>query len=129
MPRPAGAAHRSALAVLPSPVVLGRKVLCSRRASPLTETARSSAAALRHRLIRRKQVSYEIDFRIIKERARFETVLRHYGLGAQPRRSQYFILCPFHRETDPSCRINGVRNRFRCFGCGAKGSILDFVAR
>ena len=74
-------------------------------------------------------MSYEIDFRIIKERARLETVLRHYGLGAQPRRSQYFILCPFHRETEPSCRINSVRNRFRCFGCGAKGSILDFVAR
>jgi DNA primase len=50
-------------------------------------------------------------------------------LAPQHGRAQHFILCPFHNETDPSCRIDHARNRFRCFGCGAKGSILDFVAR
>lgn len=74
-------------------------------------------------------MSYDLDFRTIKERARFEVVIRRYKLGEPPRRVHYFIQCPFHRETDPSCRIDSLRNRFRCFGCGAKGSILDFIAR
>lgn len=74
-------------------------------------------------------MGYRIDFRAVKERARFEIVLRRYGLAPQSGRAQHFILCPFHNETDPSCRIDHTRNRFRCFGCGAKGSILDFVAR
>lgn len=74
-------------------------------------------------------MTYRIDFRAIKERARFEPVLRRYRLVPQVGRAQHFILCPFHRETDPSCRIDHARNRFRCFGCGTKGSILDFVAR
>jgi DNA primase len=73
-------------------------------------------------------VSYRIDFTRVKRQASFATVLRRYRLAAQPNRAQHFILCPFHRETDPSCRIDHARNRFRCFGCGAKGSILDFVA-
>ena len=74
-------------------------------------------------------MGYRIDFRAVKERARFEAVLRRYGLAVQAGRAQHFVPCPFHRETDPSCRIDHARNRFRCFGCGAKGSILDFVAK
>jgi DNA primase len=74
------------------------------------------------------EVDYRIDFRRVKERASFAAVLRRYRLVGQTGRTQHFILCPFHREADPSCRIDHARNRFRCFGCGAKGSILDFVA-
>jgi DNA primase len=73
-------------------------------------------------------VGYRVDFRTVKQQARFAAVLRRYRLAGQSSRAQHFVLCPFHHETDPSCRIDHVRNRFRCFGCGAKGSILDFVA-
>ena len=38
-------------------------------------------------------------------------------------------LCPFHADTKPSCSIHLERKVFHCFGCGAKGSVLDFVAR
>jgi DNA primase len=72
--------------------------------------------------------SPRIDFRAIKERARFEPVLRRYCLAQRTTQLRYFIPCPFHREQDPSCRIDDARKRFHCFGCGAKGSILDFVA-
>ena len=74
-------------------------------------------------------MAYRIDFRTVKERGRFDAVLRRYRLVTPGGCAQHFVLCPFHRETDPSCRIDHVRNRFRCFGCGANGSILDFVAR
>ncbi|MGL4757864.1 MAG: CHC2 zinc finger domain-containing protein, partial [Patescibacteria group bacterium] len=33
-------------------------------------------------------------------------------------------LCPFHKEQTPSCRIG--KNDFHCFGCEAKGSVIDF---
>ena len=74
-------------------------------------------------------MGHRVDFRTVKQQASFATVLRQYRLAVQSSRAQHFILCPFHRETDPSCRIDHARNCFRCFGCGAKGSILDFVAK
>ncbi len=36
-------------------------------------------------------------------------------------------LCPFHEEESPSFRLDPKRNVFNCFGCGAKGSVIDFV--
>ncbi len=43
----------------------------------------------------------------------------------------YKCLCPFHEEDTPSCEItedDSARNgRFRCWGCGAKGSVIDAV--
>lgn len=35
------------------------------------------------------------------------------------------ILCPFHRERTPSMKVD---ERYHCFGCGADGSVIDFVA-
>lgn len=72
---------------------------------------------------------YQIDFRTLKRQASFQTVLCRYGLAQHRNGRRYFILCPMHRESEPSCLIDHARNRFRCFGCGAGGSILDFVAR
>jgi 5S rRNA maturation endonuclease (ribonuclease M5) len=37
-------------------------------------------------------------------------------------------ICPFHEEKTPSCHINLKEQFFRCFGCDAKGSIIDFRA-
>ena len=35
--------------------------------------------------------------------------------------------CPFHDDEDPSLSVDPVRNVFHCFGCGAKGSVIDLV--
>jgi DNA primase len=35
--------------------------------------------------------------------------------------------CPFHDDEDPSFSVDPVRNVFHCFGCGAKGSVIDLV--
>jgi len=41
-------------------------------------------------------------------------------------------LCPFHKEDTPSFTIyttaDGIE-RFKCFGCGANGSGIDFVSK
>lgn len=44
--------------------------------------------------------------------------------GFQPNRSK-MICCPFHNDKYPSMKVD---RRYFCFGCGAKGDAVDFVA-
>ncbi|MFH1098428.1 MAG: DNA primase, partial [Candidatus Uhrbacteria bacterium] len=37
--------------------------------------------------------------------------------------------CPFHNEKTPSFMVNREKQVFYCFGCGAGGTIFDFVMR
>lgn len=39
------------------------------------------------------------------------------------------IKCPFHEDKSPSLKIYTKTNRFVCFGCGARGSPIDFVMK
>lgn len=37
--------------------------------------------------------------------------------------------CPFHQEKTPSFHVVPSKRIFYCFGCGAKGSVIDWVMR
>lgn len=37
--------------------------------------------------------------------------------------------CPFHNEKSPSFYVNDDKQFYHCFGCGAHGSVIDFVMR
>ncbi|MDX1402291.1 MAG: DNA primase [Kiloniellales bacterium] len=44
------------------------------------------------------------------------------------RKGREFIgLCPFHNEKTPSFSVNEDKGFYHCFGCGAHGSVFDFV--
>ena len=39
------------------------------------------------------------------------------------------VSCPFHDDKTPSCVISPKSNLFNCFGCGAGGSVIDWVMK
>ncbi|NAW64452.1 DNA primase, partial [Photobacterium halotolerans] len=39
----------------------------------------------------------------------------------------YGACCPFHNEKTPSFSVSPDKQFYYCFGCGAKGNVLDFV--
>ena len=51
--------------------------------------------------------------------------------GYQPRKQgkDYALSCPFHDEKTPSLIISPKTNLFNCFGCGASGSVIDWVMK
>jgi len=61
------------------------------------------------------------------ERAR-ETLISDLYDGKLSERKNRTGLCPFHDEKTPSFTIF-PNNRFKCFGCGAYGSSIDFVMK
>lgn len=75
-----------------------------------------------------------IDFKELKANVTMLQVLEHYQLLSQMQRSKegYQGKCPFcENPSKRSLKINTEKNIFKCFapGCGAKGNLLDFVAR
>ena len=43
--------------------------------------------------------------------------------------SRGFAICPFHNERTPSFHVHSRWNRFYCFGCGAKGDVIEFIRK
>ncbi|MCS7223820.1 MAG: DNA primase [Armatimonadetes bacterium] len=41
----------------------------------------------------------------------------------------YKALCPFHQEKTPSFYLSAEKGLWYCFGCGAGGTVLDFVQK
>lgn len=41
--------------------------------------------------------------------------------------NSYFGLCPFHRESTPSFSVSPDKQLYHCFGCGASGTVFNFI--
>jgi len=41
--------------------------------------------------------------------------------------TRYVGLCPFHGEKTPSFGVNPKLQKYKCFGCGKSGDVIDFV--
>ena len=52
--------------------------------------------------------------------------ISHY-VDLTKRKTNYFGLCPFHKEKTPSFAVYPLKDTFHCFGCGAEGNSKDFI--
>jgi CHC2 zinc finger len=73
-----------------------------------------------------------IDFKELRAKLTFEQVLRHYGVEVKSKGDQHHGYCPLPnhngKKNSPSFSANLKRGIFQCFGCGAKGNLLEFAA-
>ena len=73
-----------------------------------------------------------IDFKALRAQLDFEQVLRHYGVEVKRKGDQHHGFCPLPnhqgKRNSPSFSANLGRGIFQCFGCGAKGNVLEFAA-
>ena len=60
----------------------------------------------------------------VRELVPIRLAAEHYGFT--PNRTGY-ICCPFHGEKTASLKLYDGDGGFCCFGCGAKGSVIDFT--
>jgi len=58
-----------------------------------------------------------------------EQVLLKYGQNLKRSGNDYIILCPFHKDTNPSCSVDSKSGIFHCWSCGEKGNIYKLVSR
>lgn len=67
--------------------------------------------------------------RAIKTTLRIEQEFEADGHILRREGARLKCLCPFHDEKRPSCNIDPRAGRFRCFGCGAAGTVIDYHAK
>ena len=56
-------------------------------------------------------------------------LVRRSGYRPQKQGKDYAISCPFHDDDTPSLIITPKSNLFNCFGCGAAGTVVDWVMK
>jgi DNA primase len=75
-----------------------------------------------------------IDFKALRAQLDFAKVLEHYNVEVRRKGNgdQHHGYCPLPnhngKRNSPSFSANLEKGIFQCFGCGAKGNILDFAA-
>src|SRR3970040_1214275 len=58
-----------------------------------------------------------------------EDVVCRFGVELRPVGRRLVGSCPFHRDGRPSLAVYPDNDSYFCFGCGAGGDVIDFVAR
>jgi DNA primase len=73
-----------------------------------------------------------VNFKELRANLDSEQVLRHYGVEVKRKGNQHHGYCPLPghqgKRNSPSFSVNLEKGIFQCFGCGAKGNILEFAA-
>ena len=63
-------------------------------------------------------------YETLKAAVPMKQAAEHYGLKVN---RNGMVCCPFHNDRHPSLKLN--EEYFYCFGCGAKGDVIDLAAR
>ncbi len=65
-------------------------------------------------------------FNEIREKIDIVDLIGEYVPLVQKGRN-YFGVCPFHNDTNPSMSVSREKQIYKCFSCGASGNIFTFV--
>lgn len=72
-----------------------------------------------------------VNFKELRSKLNFEDLLRHYNVAVNRKGSQHQGPCPLPghqgKKAENSFSANLDRGIFQCFGCKAKGNVLDFA--
>jgi DNA primase catalytic core len=72
----------------------------------------------------------DIELERLKREVSLERLAEAKGVKLERRGADTLVgLCPFHEEKTASFTVSPKKNVFVCFGCGAKGSVIDFVMK
>lgn len=63
--------------------------------------------------------------KLIRDSLKITQAAKNYGLEIK----NNLAICPFHEEKQASLSLNDKKNVFYCFGCGAKGDVIEFIRR
>jgi len=70
------------------------------------------------------------DFNEIKKITDIVRVIESYGITLKKTGADDWSgLCPFQQEKTPSFHVSPAKGVFHCFGCHAKGNVIQFVAQ
>lgn len=65
----------------------------------------------------------------IKQEVSLLRLVESQGYTVTRQGKDHVVSCPFHDEQTPSCIISPKTNLYHCFGCGAGGSVIDWVMK
>jgi len=71
----------------------------------------------------------QVDVATIRAAFPIEQIVQQSGVDLRPSGHGFVGCCPFHDDSTPSLSVGGVPDRFTCFGCGARGDVIDFVQK
>ena len=72
----------------------------------------------------------EAELEGIKRGTDLAALIRAKGIELRPHGSGHLAgKCPFHDDSTPSFIVTPAKNLFHCLGCGAGGTVIDFVMR
>src|SRR5271165_854761 len=66
----------------------------------------------------------------LKRETDLAALVRAKGIELHPHGTGHLAgRCPFHQDDTPSFIVTPGKNLFHCLGCGAGGSVIDFVMK
>ena len=73
--------------------------------------------------------SDRLDFAELRARHPLGDAVEAAGIALRGKGRVRQGVCPFHQEQEGSFTVYADSEKFYCFGCGARGDVLDFVGR
>ena len=74
-----------------------------------------------------------VNYKSLREELSFIEILHHYRVELKERGEQWQGFCPLPthegKRRSPSFSANVGKGIWQCFGCGAKGNVIEFAAR